>query len=88
MIDNAAGYLPVWMLIAASFGLMIGWACGDETRRRMNAEQQLGDLRRQLQQATSEAPSLLRILKQQRGVLNDVHKRIVAVSKGLQKPAR
>jgi hypothetical protein len=42
----------------------------------------------QLQSATSEAPSLLRMLKQQRGILNDIHKRIMAVSKGLQKSAR
>jgi hypothetical protein len=45
MIDNAADSLPIWMLLAASFGFMIGWTCGDETRRRKNAEQQLHDLR-------------------------------------------
>ena len=31
--------------------------------------------------------SLHRALKQQRGVIHDTHKHVVAVSKGLEKPA-
>ena len=83
MIDNPADLIPIWMLIAASFGFMIGWAGGDETRRRKNAERQLDQLRETLPQLQPEAQPLMRILKQQRGILNDIHKRIMAVSKGL-----
>jgi hypothetical protein len=88
MTDNPADLIPIWMLIAASCGLMIGWTCGDEVRRRKNAEEKLGDLRDRIEQSISETPSALRMLKEQRGVLNDVHKRLVAVTKGLQKQSR
>jgi hypothetical protein len=72
------------MLIAASFGFMIGWTGGDETRRRKSAEQQLDQLRETLQQSQPEAQPIMRMFKQQRGILSDIHKRIMAVSKGLQ----
>jgi septal ring factor EnvC (AmiA/AmiB activator) len=88
MTDNPTDILPLWMLIAASFGLMIGWTCGDEVRRRKNVEQQLDDLHERLGQSTSDVPSLTRMIKEQRGVINDIHKRLVAVSKGLQKQPR
>jgi len=76
------------LLLALGLGLAIGWTGGDETRRRKNAEELLDQLRNQLQQSNLEAQPLIRMLKQQRGILNDIHKRITAVSKGLQKPAR
>jgi predicted nucleic acid-binding Zn-ribbon protein len=76
------------MLIAASFGLIIGWTCGDEIRRRKNAEEQLDDLRERLSQSASEIPSVQRMLKEQRGVLNDLHKRIVSLTKGIQSQPR
>jgi len=76
------------MGLTLGLGLAIGWTGGDETRRRKNAEEQLDELRDQLQQTRSPDQPMLRMLRQQRGILNDIHKRIVAVSKGLQKPAR
>jgi hypothetical protein len=73
----------VWMLIAAGIGLMMGWALGSEVRRRKNAEEKVTDLHSQLKHAP--APALERRLRQMHGTLNDAHKLILAVSKGLQK---
>ena len=87
MIDNPADLLPMWMLIAASAGLMIGWTCGDEVRRRKCAEQELNSLRDQLERQQPDARPLFQLLKQQRGVINDIHKRLFAVSKGSRKQA-
>jgi hypothetical protein len=76
------------MLLALSFGMAIGWTAGDEMRRRKNAEHQLNLLRENLQQPHIEALPVLSMLKQQRGILNDIHKRILAVSKDLGKQTR
>jgi hypothetical protein len=76
------------LLLALGLGLAIGWTGGDETRRRKSAEQQLLSLRDQLQLSHHDTQPLLRLLKQQRGILNDIHKRIITVTKGLQKQAR
>ena len=78
--------MPLWMLLMASFGFIIGWALGEELSRRRCAEEKVDDLRSQLKQAG--APTLERQLRQMHGTLNDAHKHILAVSKGLQKPAR
>jgi hypothetical protein len=76
------------MVLSLGLGLAIGWTGGDETRRRKSAEKQLLNLRDQLQQSHPDTQPLLRLLKQQRGILNDIHKRITSVTKGLQKQAR
>jgi hypothetical protein len=86
MIDESAAVLPLWMLISATFGFMIGEALGGQARVRKYLEQANDDLRKQLQEAQPGAPDLQRELSQQRRVINDIHKRIVAVAKGLQKP--
>ena len=79
-------FFPLWLLLFTSFGFAIGWALGDEVRRRKNAEERLDELREQLPHPCPEPPIWPRLLKEQRSLLNDIHKRIVAVSKGLQKP--
>ena len=71
------------MLIMAAFGFMIGWALGDEVRRRKNAEERVDELRDQLKH--SAVPAQLREI---RSVINDAHKHILAVSKGLEKQPR
>ena len=73
-------FFPLWMLLFAGFGFVIGWALGDEVRRRKNAEERVEDLRDQLKH--SAIPAQLREI---RSVINDAHKHILAVSKGLQK---
>ena len=87
MIDESAAVLPLWMLLSATFGFMIGEALGGQARVRKYLEQANEDLREQFQQAQSNEPSLQQELNQQRRVINDIHRRLVAVTKGVQKPA-
>jgi methylthioribose-1-phosphate isomerase len=86
MIDESAAVLPIWMLISAAFGFMLGEALGGQARVRKYLEQANDDLREQLQAARPATPNLEQELRQQRRVINDIHKRIAAVTKGLQKP--
>jgi hypothetical protein len=87
MIDESTAVLPLWMLISAAFGFIIGETCGDHFRLRKHLQQANEDLRDQLQSAQPSTETLHSALNQQRSVINDIHKRVVAVSKGLQKPA-
>jgi hypothetical protein len=48
MIEDALTYLPIYMLLAVSLGFLIGWACGDEYRRRIHAEEQVSELSEEL----------------------------------------
>jgi hypothetical protein len=84
-IETAADVLPIWMLLSAAFGFMVGDALGDNFRHRKCLEQINDDLRDELEKARANEEPLRRILKEQRGIINDVHKRVVAVSKGLEK---
>ncbi|MGC1362679.1 MAG: hypothetical protein WA602_17725 [Silvibacterium sp.] len=85
MSDDTALML-LWALIFAAVGLMVGVKLGDEARRRRCAEDKVDQLRDQLEHAS--APIQERQLKEMRSVLNDAHKHILAVSKGLQKQPR
>ena len=51
MIDESAAVLPIWMLISAAFGFMLGEALGGQARVRKYLEQANDDLREQLQAA-------------------------------------
>jgi hypothetical protein len=73
------------MLVFIALGLMFGMALGDEVRRRKNAEEQVEDLRAQLKR--TPVPLQERQLREMRSILNDAHKLIHAVSKGLGKQA-
>jgi hypothetical protein len=86
MIEQSADFIPVWMLLSAAFGFLIGEAYGDQARHRKCLEQANADLRDQLQTAHTCSPTMQRALDQQRRVINDIHKRIVTVTKGLEKP--
>jgi len=85
MIEAAQDFLPIWMLLSAAFGFIIGDAFGDSTRQRKCLEQVNGDLRDQLEKARAFEEPLHQELKRQRGVINDIHKQMTAVTKGLQK---
>ena len=86
MIEKAAqDYIPIWMLLSAAFGFIIGDAFGDSTRHRKCLEQVNDDLRDQLEEARALEEPLHRELKRQRGVINDIHKQMMTVTKGLQK---
>jgi hypothetical protein len=85
MIEESAGFLPIWMLLSAAFGFIIGDAFGDSRRHRKYLELANDDLRDELEKARANEEPLHRELRQQRGVINDIHKKILAVSKGLEK---
>jgi len=85
MIENSADFLPIWMLLSAAFGFLVGDAFGDSVRHRKCLEQANDDLRDRLDEAHSGGEAISRQLKQQRGILNDIHKQVTAVTKGLQK---
>lgn len=72
-------------LIFAGFNLAAGLALGNELRCRRSAEDQVEELRSQLKHARGPLPE--RQLREIRGVLNDTHKHIRAVTKALQKQA-
>jgi hypothetical protein len=73
------------MILSAAFGFIAGEACGDHFRHRKCLEQTNAELRDQLQQSRLSTEPIGQALKQQRGVINDIHRRLVAVTKGLEK---
>jgi hypothetical protein len=85
MIEESTDFLPIWMLFSAIFGFLIGEVCGDYGRHRKCLQQENEELRDRLQAAAADATPIQRALKEQRGVINDIHSRLVAVSKGLEK---
>ncbi|MGP8253406.1 MAG: hypothetical protein ACLQHF_15355 [Terracidiphilus sp.] len=85
MIEHSADFLPLWMLIAAGFGFLAGELCGDHRRHLACVKQTNEQLRDQLEKTTADTQPIKRALKEQRGVINDIHRRLVAVSKGLEK---
>jgi hypothetical protein len=85
MIEKAIAIL-VWALVVAGISFWLGLVYGQETSRRECAEEKVEDLRDQMKRAP--APIEERQLRQMRSVLNDAHKHILAVSKGLEKQPR
>jgi hypothetical protein len=83
--ESATDFLPLWMLLSAAFGFIVGDAFGDSTRHRKCLEQVNDDLRDQLEKVHANEEPLQQALKQQRGIINDVHKQMVAVTKTLQR---
>ncbi len=84
MIEQAQDFIPIWMLLSAAFGFLAGEAYGDQARHRKYLEQANADLRDQLHAARTCSPTMQSELDQQRRVINDIHKRIVAVTKWLE----
>ena len=62
-------------------------AFGDSSRHRKCLEQDNEDLREQLQNNPYNTTNLRSALDQQRRIINDIHKRVIAVTKGFQKPS-
>jgi len=72
-------------LLSVGFGLLAGWFWGDEVRRRKTAEAKVDDLSKQLGKASFKTLPPEAQLKKMAFVLNDTHKLIHTVSKGLEK---
>ena len=85
MTENPADFIPIWMIMSAAFGFIVGDAFGDSSRHRKCLQQANEELHDRLQEATTDMEPIHRALKQQRGVITDIHSRLVAVSKGLEK---
>ena len=73
------------IVMSASIGLIGGWAIGDLVRRFRQGAEELDALRRHLPQPYSAVLFQQRQLKELRGVLNDVHRMLRAVTKSLEK---
>ena len=84
MIDKAAD-VSMWMLLAVCFGFLVGELCGDYRRHKKCLQRENDDLRERLEAAAAHSQPIQRALKEQRGVINDIHRRLLAVSKGLEK---
>ena len=85
MTENPADFIPIWMILSAAFGFIIGDACRDYRRHRNCLQQANEELRERLEEAATDTKPIQRALKEQRGVINDIHRRLLAVSKGLEK---
>ena len=85
MIDKAEDFVSIWMLLSACFGFLIGDAFGDSLRHRKCLQQANEDLRDELETARAGEMPLPRDLKQQRGVINDIHKQLVALAKAFNR---
>jgi len=72
------------MIISAAFGFMLGEVLGGNGRIRKYLEQANADLRNQLRNTQPCTPALQRSLDQQRGVINDILKHVIAVTKRLE----
>jgi hypothetical protein len=80
-MNEGNSYTLLYMLMAVALGFMMGWGFGEQTARKESAEDLIGELRDRLHSSTD----LTRQLKQVQAVLNDLHKKVSAVSKGLGK---
>ena len=85
MTENPADFIPIWMILSAAFGFLLGEVSGDSSRHRKCLQEANEELRDRLQEANTDTEPIQRALKEQRGVINDIHRRLLAVSKGLEK---
>jgi hypothetical protein len=87
MTENTVVIL-LYMLMATAFGVLIGRACQDQICRRQHAEERVEELTDQFADLRSGTSISHRQFKELRGVLNNAHKHILAVSKAFQKAPR
>ena len=86
MIDEVAASIPIWMVLSAAFGFIVGDGFGESIGRRKCLEEANEELREQLRKARASEEPLRSELKRQRGVINDIHKRVVTLSKPFNQP--
>ena len=84
-VDEATAVLPIRMILSVAFGFFVGELCGDYSRHRKYLEQVNAELRERLQQSATCQEPLHDEIKHQRSVLHDIHRRLLAVTKGLEK---
>ena len=74
-----------WMPISAAFGFIIGETYCNLLRHRKRFQDATEELREALKEAAKFTDSIHHALQRQRGVINDIHSRLLAVSKSLEK---
>ena len=84
MTEQLAHFMQ-WLPLSTAFGFIIGETYSDLRRRRKHLQEATEELRQRLDHAATSTDSIHRALKQQRGVIHDIHRRLLAVSKGLEK---
>ncbi len=84
-MTEATSWILVWMMIMLCLGFMLGWDLGDQVRRRKHAEQQVDELRGQLERTGAEQQSRDLQLRQLHRVVNDTHRLVRGVTKTLEK---
>jgi predicted nuclease with TOPRIM domain len=85
MIESSADVLPIWMVPSAAFGFIVGEVCGESIRHRKCLQEANEEIRNRLDETAACNEPIHKALKEQRGVINDIHRRLVAVSKSLGK---
>ena len=73
------------MILSAAFGFIVGEICGDSVRHSKCLQESNEELRDQFQEVTPDTEPIRREIKEQRGLINDIHSRLLAVSKSLEK---
>jgi hypothetical protein len=74
----------MWLLLTAAAAFLIGELFGDYRRHSIYLKEANDALQRELEKATTNMP-LYKELRRQRGMLNDLHKRVLAVTKASPK---
>lgn len=77
-------HLLPWMPLAGAVGFILGEAYSDLRRRRKSYQDATDQLRETLNEAATFTDSIHRALRQQRAVINDIHKQMTAVTKSLK----
>jgi len=80
-MNEGDSYILLYMLMAVALGFMMGWGFGEQTGRKQSAEDLIDELRDRLHSTTD----LTRQMKHLQAVVNDLHRKVSAVSKGLGK---
>jgi hypothetical protein len=75
MIEKAEDFLPLWMLLSACFGFLVGELCGDYHRHWKCLQRENDELRERADTPRDSQP-IEHALKEQRGVINDIHRRL------------
>ena len=78
-------HLLQWMPLAAAVGFILGEAYSDLRRHRKRYQDATDQLCETLREAETFTDSIHRALKQQRGVINDIHKRVAALAEALER---
>jgi len=71
--------------LSAAFGFIIGETYCGLLRQRKRLQETTEELRKRLDEPATSNNSIHRAINPQRGVINDIHRRLLAVSKALEK---